>query len=218
MKIIVVEDIPSSNKKITQYIEQALIKENLDISIISFLKYDNHLKKIIYNGEIKIYILDVELGEKSMKSGYDISREIRTLAHDWYSIIIICSAYDQNKNFISSRLSIYKYLSKFNNFEENLKNCLIKAINEIDKSNAIDINNHCKLYYNEILYALKEKYSKYCIIKTLDNKFRVRKNIYELEEQLHLKKFKRHLLANEKNITSINKDEITFKNNEKIQL
>ena len=68
------------------------------------------------------------------------------------------------------------------------------------------------------MYALKEKYSKYCIIKTFDNEFRVRKNIYELEEELHLKKFKRHLLANEKNIASIDEDEITFKNEEKIKL
>ena len=218
MKIIVVEDIQSSNQKIMKYIEQTLIEENLDISIISFLKYNNDLKRIIYNGEIKIYILDVELGENSSKSGYDISREIRNLAHDWYSIIIICSAYDQKDNFISSRLSIFRYLSKFDHFEKNLKENLKKAINDINKTNAIDINNHCKLYYNEILYALKEKYSKYCIIKTLDNEFRVRKNIYELEEELHLKKFKRHLLANEENITSINENEITFKNDEKIKL
>jgi len=218
MKIIVVEDIKSSNQKIVKYIEQTLIKENLDISIISFFEYNNNLKKIIYNGEIKIYILDMILGENSIKSGYDISREIRNFAHDWYSIIIICSAYQQSNNFISSRLSIFKFLSKYNDFEKNLKIQLKKAIHKINEANSIDINNHCKLYYNEILYALKEKYSKYCIIKTLDNEFRVRKNIYELEEELHLKKIKRHLLANEKNITSMDEDEITFKNDEKIKL
>lgn len=218
MKIIVVEDIPSFNQKLLKNIEQTLIEENLDINIISFFKYTNDLKKIIHNREIKIYILDVELGESSSKSGYDISREIRTIAHDWYSIIIICSAYEQKENFISSRLSIFKYLSKYDNFEKRLKGTLKKAITNLNEENAVDINSHCKLYYNEILYALKEKYSKYCIIKTLDNEFRVRKNIYELEEELHLKKIKRHLLANEENITSINEEEITFKNNEKIKL
>lgn len=157
------------------------------------------------------------LGENSINSGYDISLEIRNYAHDWYSIIIICSTYEQSDNFISSRLSIFKFLSKYNNFEKNFKIQLKRAINKINEANAIDINNHCKLYYNEILYALKEKYSKYCIIKTLDSEFRVRKNIYELEE-LHLKKIKRHLLANEKNITSIDENEITFKNDEKIKL
>ena len=69
-----------------------------------------------------------------------------------------------------------------------------------------------------MLYASKEKYSKYCIIKTFDNEFRVRKNIYELQEELHLKKFKRHLLANEKNIMSVDEEEITFTNEEKIKL
>lgn len=218
MKIIVVEDIEKYNKIILKNVEQVLIEKNLDINIINFYKYNNNLKEIIYNGEIKIYILDIELGENSTKSGYDITREIRLLAHDWYSIIIICSIYKLKQNFISSRLSIYKYISKYNNFENNIKINLRKALNELNKENAIDINNHCKLYYSEILYALKEKYSKYCIIKTLDNEFRVRKNIYQLEEELHLKKFKRHLLANEENITSVNDDEITFKNNEKVKL
>lgn len=218
MKIIVVEDIEKYNKLILKNVEQVLIEKNLDINIMSFYKYNNDLKKIIYNGEIKIYILDIELGENSSKSGYDISREIRLLAHDWYSIIIICSIYKLKQNFIASRLSIFKYISKNNNFEKNLKLNLKKALNELNKENAIDINNHCKLYYSEILYALKEKYSKYCIIKTLDNEFRVRKNIYQLEEELHLKKFKRHLLANEENITSVSEEEITFKNNEKIKL
>ena len=53
---------------------------------------------------------------------------------------------------------------------------------------------------------------------SFDNEFRVRKNIYELQEELHLKKFKRHLLANEKNIMSVDEEEITFTNEEKIKL
>lgn len=218
MKIIVVDDILEFNKRMEKNINQVLIEENLDIKIVSFLKYNKELRNIIYNNEIKIYILDYDLGENAPKTGYDISREIRGIAHDWYSIIIICSIHNQKDNFISSRLSILTYLSKYNNFDYNLRETIKEAISILNQTSAISINSRCKLYYEEVLYALKEKYSKYCIIKTFDNEFRVRKNICELEEELHLKKFKRHLLANEKNIASIEDDEIIFKNEEKIKL
>lgn len=218
MKVIVVEDILSFNEKIRRIANQVLMEENLDIKIIPYLEYNKDLKKIIHNNEIKIYILDYDLGEKSQKNGYDISREIRGIAHDWCSIIIICSIHNKQKNFISSRLSILTYLSKSDNFEHNLRESIKEAIYILNQTSTISITNRCTLYYNEVLYALKEKYSKYCVIKTFDNEFRVRKNIYELEEELHLKKFKRHLLANEKNIASVDDDEITFKNEEKIKL
>lgn len=218
MKIIVVDDIPNFNKKITQSIDQVLIEENLDIKVISFLGYNKELRDIIHNNEIKIYILDYDLGENTDKTGYDISREIRGIAHDWYSIIIICSVHNQKESFISSRLSILTYLSKFSNFEYNLKEAVREAIYILNQTSTVCINNRYTLYYNEVLYASKEKYSKYCIIKTFDNEFRVRKNICELEAELHLKKFKRHLLANEKNIVSVNDDEIIFKNDEKVEL
>lgn len=218
MKIIIVNDILIFNKRIVKNTEQVLMKENLDIKFLSFIGYNKELKELIYNNEIKIYILDHDLGEKSNKTGYDISREIREIAHDWYSIIIICSNDNKKENFISSRLSILTYLSKYKNFDNNYQRILKKAIKYLIKTNTVSINNRCTLYYNEVLYALKEKYSKYCVIKTFDSEFRVRKNIYELEEQLNLKKIKRYLLANEKNIESINKDEIIFKNEEKIKL
>ena len=218
MKVIVVDDMLEFNKRMEKNITQVLIEENLDIQIIPFLNYNKELKKIIYNNEIKIYILDYDLGETASKTGYDISREVRGMAHDWYSIIIICSVHNQKENFISARLAILTYLSKYKNFDYNLRETVRETIKILNQTSIISINNRCKLYYSEVLYALKEKYSKYCIIKTFDNEFRVRKNIYELEAELHLKKIKRHLLANEKNIASIDEEEIIFKNEEKIKL
>ena len=72
MKVIILDDIPSMNKKITKIINQVLIEKNLDIKIISFLEYNKDLKELIYNGEIKIYILDVDLWINITKSRFDI--------------------------------------------------------------------------------------------------------------------------------------------------
>ena len=218
MKVVIVDDIYEFSNIIKKSIIQVLIEENLDVGILTFDKYTKELNRLIYSNEIKIYILDYDLGENTSKNGYDIAREIRSDAHDWYSIIIICSIHNKKESFISARLSIFTYISKYHSFESNLKDTIKEAIEVINLTSTTSINTHCQLFHNEVLYASKEKYSKYCIIKTFDNEFRVRKNIYELQEELHLKKFKRHLLANEKNIMSVDEEEITFTNEEKIKL
>ena len=76
---------------------QVLIEENLDVGILTFDKYTKELNRLIYSNEIKIYILDYDLGENTSKNGYDIAREIRSDAHDWYSIIIICSIHNKKE-------------------------------------------------------------------------------------------------------------------------
>lgn len=218
MKVVIVEDDVLYNNRILKNVHKVLEKEKLNLSILPFYDYNHSLKEIIYNNETKIYLLDVDLGGNSSSSGFDIAREIRERAHDWNSIIIIASAYNMKENFISARLSILTYISKFDDFDNNLRDTFKVALEIISSNNTVSINNHCKIYQNDILYALKEKYSKYCIIKTIDDEYRVGKNLIELEQELHLKKIKKHLLANENNIISIKNYEITFKNKEKIKI
>ena len=164
-----------------------------------------------------IYLLDIELSGSS-KSGYDISREIRQNAHDWKSVIIVCSVYNLKESFISARLAVLTYLSKLENFPINLKETFKIALGIFYQNDAVQINEHQKIYYHDILYALKEKYSKYCIIQTMDKQIRVRKNLKDLESELKLKKIKKHILANEENILSITHQEIVFKNKDSIKI
>ena len=111
MKVVIVDDICEFSNIIKKSIMQVLIEENLDVGILTFDKYTKELNRLIYSNEIKIYILDYDLGENTSKNGYDIARKIRSDAHDWYSIIIICSIHNKKESFISARLSIFTYLS-----------------------------------------------------------------------------------------------------------
>ncbi len=218
MKIVVVEDQFSFQKKMVSIIHQVLKEEKLeDLGIYCFTEYNKELKGIIHDKDTKIYLLDIELSGSS-KSGYDISREIRQNAHDWKSVIIVCSVYNLKESFISARLAVLTYLSKLENFPINLKETFKIALGIFYQNDAVQINEHQKIYYHDILYALKEKYSKYCIIQTMDKQIRVRKNLKDLESELKLKKIKKHILANEENILSITHQEIVFKNKDSIKI
>lgn len=215
MKIVVIEDNYEFNQIICKYINQILIENDLDYDVISFNGYNKKLKRIIHDKEIKIYIVDIKLDNYS---GYDICREIREEAYDWDSIIIIASIYNQKENFISLRLLIFTYLSKLSNFENNLKDTIIYASNILEHKNFLAINKRSKISTNDICYILKEKNSKYCFIKTLDNDYRIRRSLKSLKDELKLRKIKNYLLVNDKNIKSTNKSEIIFENNIAIKI
>lgn len=215
MKIVVIEDNYEFNQIICKYINQILIENDLDYDVISFKGYNKKLKRIIHDKEIKIYIVDIKLDNYS---GYDICREIREEAYDWDSIIVIASIYNQKENFISLRLLIFTYLSKLSNFENNLKDTIIDASNILEHRNFLAINKRSKILTNDICYILKEKNSKYCFIKTLDNDYRIRRSLKSLKDELKLRKIKNYLLVNDKNIKSTNKSEIIFENNIAIKI
>ena len=200
--IIIVENDDNWLKRTRKNINKVLITENIDEKILHFNKYTKELKNIIYSSGKKIYILDIELGDSS---GYDIAREIRDCANDWESIIIISSIYNQKENIISDRLSVLTYISKLIDFDTNIKESIKLAIKILLKNNFLEfkesgINN--KVAIDNIIYIKKEKYSKYCTIKTIDNSFRVRDTISNLKEKTKLTQIKKDLLVNKKHITN----------------
>jgi len=202
MKIVVVENDDMWLQRTIKNINRLLIKENINKKIITFSKYSQELKKIIYDNNQKIYILDIELGETS---GYDIAREIRDCANDWDSIIIISSIYNQKENIISDRLSVLTYISKLIDFDINIQQSIKLAIKILSKNNFLEFKESGikeKVSINDIEYIRKEKYSKYCTIKTSDNTFRVRDTISNLKEKTKLTPVKKDLLINIKKIKS----------------
>ena len=200
MKIVVVENDNIWLQRTIKNINKSLIKENINKNIITFNKYTQELKNLIYDNRQKIYILDIELGESS---GYDIAREIRDCANDWNSIIIISSIYNQKENIISDRLSVLTYISKLIDFDINMQQSIKLAIKILSKNNFLEFKESGikeKIAINDIEYIKKEKYSKYCTIKTTDNTFRVRNTISNLKEKTKLTQIKKDLLINTKQI------------------
>lgn len=203
MKIVIVENDEAWLKRTLKDVNKVLNKENLKEKVLHFNKCTKTLRDIIYDKSKKIYILDIELGEYS---GYDIAREIRDCANDWDSIIIISSIYNQKENIISDRLSVLTYISKLIDFDINMQESMRLAIKIISKNNLLEFKEsgiQNKIVIDNIIYIQKEKYTKYCIIKTIDSFFRVRDTIINLKEKTKLVQIKKDLLVNKNYISNI---------------
>lgn len=185
MRIVVIEDNKRVNSLICEYVNEIVSKSCLDYQLLNFYSFNDDLRKIIYNCDIKIYIVDLQLNSKS---GYDICREIREGANDWKSIIIICSAYNQKEEIISLRLSIFTYVSKHINFKSNLKDSINKVIHILSSNNIVTIDKNTKICINDICYIEKIKQTKYCKIVTLDSKeYKIMKTIKMLQKEQNFK-------------------------------
>ena len=208
MEVVVIEDEQFWQSKIKKVLE----RNNIEDNFLYFDRYNENLEEIIYNKNKKIYLIDIEL-KNSEKGGIIIASIIRE--YDWKSIIIFFSAYNEKEHIISLRLNALTYIEKANDFEAELIKTFNSAKNILLDNNFIEIevnNKKLNLYINDILYIIKEKSSKYCIIKTTSGTIRVRSSLTELKKQVNFKQVKKHLLINENNIKYELKSKVIFNN------
>lgn len=209
MEVVVIEDEIFWKNKIKQMLED----NNKEDKFLYFSKYDEALNEVINNKNLKIYLLDIELKNSSI-DGINIASEIRE--KDWKSIIIFFSAYNEKENIISLRLNVLTYVSKSDNFETELVETFNSAKDILLEHNTIKVNingNEINLYVNDILYIIKEKNSKYCLINTTSGILRVRSSLSELKKKTNFRQEKKHLLINSNNIKYLLKEKIIFSNN-----
>lgn len=209
MKIVVIEDNQDFSEITCNTINKLLIENNFDYDVVSFLTFDEKLKRLIHNNETKIYIVDIELGTKS---GYDVCRMIRESASDWNSIIIISSVHNQKETILALRLSVFTYLSKFVNFEQELKTTILEAIRILEKNKLFRVDKDTQISVNHICYVMKELNSKYCIIKTIYDEYKVRTTLKKLTNELNLTSVRKYLSYNKNNIVAIYNNKLIFKN------
>lgn len=130
INFVVCEDNKIILQKNMDIINKTMFKNNSDYRIYPFTEDNNALQEIIKkNLENKIYILDIELENVS---GIDIAREIRK--NDKESIIIISTTYvEYLPHTIKSKLLLFDFISKFDNYEESLSNAINKAISQYNE-------------------------------------------------------------------------------------
>ncbi len=219
---VVCEDDKNIKENITNLITKTMMPQDLDYIIHEFDDYNNKVKKIIEQTNIKkIYILDIEL---SSRSGLDIARKIRE--KDWNSIIIIVTAhYELGLEAIKSRLMLLDFISKYINFEERLKSSLEIAIKILEHKKSLIFENGSILYkikYDDIIYIIKDTIERKSVIRTIYAEYSVCDNISSIMEKLDSRFFQSHrsCIVNKDYIKKIDfKDgKITFNNNEHLYL
>lgn len=216
MKIVVVEDNEILRKREINYIKRGI--DNVLYELCEYDDFNNELKNIIKQDDFKIYILDIELPSSS---GINIARYVRE--YDDISEIIICSSHSELEyEVFKSKLKIIDFISKYNNMEENLIN-LIKDIIRKKSRKILKITDKCGIRFiiiDYVLYIMKEKSTRNCIIKTTNQNYIINKSLNELEKILpdNFIKVSRSCLVNQNNVEEYNfKDsKVKFKNGEEI--
>ncbi len=182
VKFVIVDD----DEKEIKHIEK-LLKElfGAEMIMVAFTQVNASLHAEIENVDMpKIYILDIELGNKV--SGISIAKLIRKI--DWESEIIFITNHD--KMFESVHRSIYNvfdFIEKFHDFDKRFK----KDIKEIVKrnfdnkmfsykANNVDLN----VYYKHILYIYRDKKDRKLVMVTDSNTFTVSMSLKEILQML----------------------------------
>ena len=223
IKFIICEDNLDTLERTSQTVTKSMIKYDIEYKVYKFPKYTNELSKLINEtGDVKIYILDVELPGIS---GLEIASEIREDDDD--SIIIFATAHpDYRDDIFYSRLSAIDYIPKQQLYQERLQNTIEYVIDKKYKNKSISIiskHNHCKILYKEINYIEKCQMQNKCIIHLVDGETKeVITSITKMKEQLGNTFFQTHksCLVNLKNIKNIDYSNciITFQNGDKTTL
>lgn len=222
LHFVICDDSLTIREKVNKVITKLMIPSDIEYKTMFFSKYDKDFfrfadKKV---GK-KIYILDVEV---NCQSGLDVARKIRE--KDWDSIIIILTAhYELAYNAFKNRLMLLDFISKFDDYEQNLFDSLklaLKASN-IRKQLSFEFNRvSYKIDLDDILYVIKDTAKRNSIIKTFAKEYITAISLSEVKEMLSDNFIQTHraCIVNKNNIKRIDfkNNVITFNNNEEISL
>lgn len=204
VRFIIVDDDVQEINRTKEIINSMLIT---DYEIKTYTKLNQDLKEEIKDTDIrKIYILDIELGNKV--SGINVAKLIRDV--DFESEIIFITNHD--KMFESVHRSVYEvfdFIEKFHDFDKRLK----KDIREILKRNfdnkmfVYKANNvELSVYYRNILYIYRDTAERKLVIVTDSNRYMVLLSIKEILSLLDDRFIQCHRSC------IVNKDKIQEKN------
>ena len=222
INFIVVDDFKEVTQKIERIIDKIMISNKFDYKIHIFNDYNSDFKKIAESSLTnKIYLLDIET---KSASGIDVARTIRK--NDLDSVLIFVTAHEElSSTIIKDQLMVLTFICKFDNFENKIKDAIMKSLNFIGKKNAIKFSDNNSIYIipiKDILYITHDNIERKCLIKTTGKTYRVGKTLSELEDMSLgvLVQSHRACLINEDRIVKIDKKdrEITFDTGDTINL
>lgn len=184
MEFVICDDEKVFRSNIRRVIDKVLMNQEYDYEVIEFSKFDPSFKKKIQESTHKIYILDIEI--KDSISGIDIARKIRE--NDWESIIIFVTSHNElGYQALKARIMLLDFISKYDDFENNLESILRKALSLINSKKTIKFDSEGTSYIihlSDILYIEKDTVDRKCIIKTTYNEIVVNKTLNYMIQNL----------------------------------
>lgn len=166
LRFVICEDNKEFLEKLYISINKIMMPYNFEYKINKFSKYNDKLVEIIEKKhELKVYILDIELGEVS---GLEIASEIRE--NDQESIIIFITQHPECKNDIFySRLIAYDYIAKNKLWKDRFESTISLIIKSMNKKRILSYSynhNSYRIPFDEILYIEKIEENQKSLIHT----------------------------------------------------
>lgn len=223
LNFIVGEDEKIIRGILNKIITSLMMPLDIEYRISEFASYNREFDHLV-NQRLgpKVYILDIEMG---FKSGLDAARKIRE--NDWQSIIIILTAhYELIYEALKNRLMILDFISKFDDYENKIKdtlNLVIKIIYNHELTFNFTFNRITyKIPYDDILYIIKAEGDRTILIKTFNEQYKSKMTLKEAKTKLksNFVQIHRACMVNLFNVKAVNfkKLIIIFKNNEECNL
>ena len=222
LQFIIFDDNKVIREKVSKVITKLMLPTDIEYQTKEFSQYDKSFSQFIEKkGEKKIYILDIEVNSFS---GLDVARKIRE--KDWESIIIILTAhYELAYDAFKNRLMLLDFISKFDNYEQNLYDVLKLALkaSHVKKRFSFKFNRMAyKVDYDDILYIVKDTGKRNTVLKTYSKEYLLSLSLSEIMTMLPDNFIQTHraCIINKDNVKIIDFKEnvITFVNNEKITM
>ena len=219
---IVCDDEKIIRKRGIKTITQTMKSQQLEYNIHEFSEYNKDFYNLVKeNIGKKIYILDVEVKDNS---GLDIARYIRE--NEWDSVVVILTVhYELLPEVFKSRLLIYDFISKFDNYEKKLQEIIEESLKVLTPHETLNFKykrTSYKIDLKDILYIKKETSARHIIIKTFFKDYKSAMTLSEVIKRLNNNFCRSHraCIINTEHVKSINYQNsiITFKNGEEIGL
>lgn len=184
INFIVCEDNKIILQKNIDIINKVMFNNNLNYRVYPFSSYNDDLKKLINSVEDKkIYILDIELGDKS---GIDIAREIRK--EDIDSFIVISTAHTEYLPYtLKSKLLIFDFVSKFDDYENNVFRVINNILDDYPETKKLVIKVGKKITeinFDDIISLKYDSRVRKTIISTKARDYEINKPLISISKDL----------------------------------
>ena len=222
INFIICDDIKKDRDMVEKIVSKYMMKNKIEYRTYIFDDYDEDFMKMVSKKlPFKVYILDIET---PTKSGIDIARIIRHKDVD--SVLIFLTVHQElDKIVMKNDFLFLSFINKFDDCERRLTNSIDKALQlfKVRKTLRFKYRGiNYALPLNDILYITRDSIDRKCVIVTEYNKFKVGKNLKELETMVNGDFVKTHraCLMNKKRIVCYDKSNrmVMFDNGSKSDL
>lgn len=216
LSVIVCEDNEEQRKRITNFIEDSIMIENLDMEIALSAEDPAEIIEYLKNNEVSgLYFLDVDL--QSDMNGIKLAEAIREYDPRGFIVFVTTHAEMSYLTFIY-KVEAMDYIIKDNyeTIKERIHQCILNAhkkysskATELQKNLTIKVEDKIiSIEYNKILFFETSNIIHKVILHAVDRKIEFYSKMKEIEEKLDSRFYRCHrsFLVNKDNIKEIDKN------------